>query len=92
MRVKVSRQNIKDGKVGSFRRCPVGLAIREKPGCVDAAVAHDYVVIYRSEGPAYRYRTDVACSEFVRKFDRGEKVNPCIITLRRLGRVLRVGG
>lgn len=81
IRVKVARDHIADGLMGSPKSCPIALALADL-GFYEVSVGNDMA----SWRPCY-YSIDWArlsqrAKDFVERFDEGNKVKPSTFVLR----------
>ena len=72
--VKVTKKNIKEGKRGQVRFCPIALALKEYYPGADIRVGYKVQIDNRN------FRTSQRADNFITKFDSGHKVKP--ITFR----------
>jgi hypothetical protein len=97
MIVKVTKEHIKNGKIGNCRKCPVALAIKEATGCRYVEVDNNSICYSHKKYPwrkePYKMLHDnwVRCKmtravySFVEKFDEKESVKPFKFRLMKRG-------
>jgi hypothetical protein len=69
--IKVTKEDINNGRAGNSFACPVALAIRRTIDAYGAAVSNDWII---TDGNIYR--TPLSVVDFIEQFDRGDAVDP----------------
>jgi hypothetical protein len=75
MKIRVSRECIKDGQKDDMCYCPIGLAIRRRHGFTDVRVDRQAIYFVRGEQEYVRVLPHDA-QQFILRFDAGHRVEP----------------
>ena len=78
MRVWVRKEDIEEGTRHRSRFCPIALALWRQMGTATAVGTSSVCV------GSQAYELSPEGRLFVKKFDRGEEVRPCYVSMRRV--------
>lgn len=79
LKIKVTNNEIKNGKWAHPCLCPIALAIKNTLGIDNANVTHSEIVFYRYGTKSYK--TPIKVKRFIHMFDMGKKVKPMSFNL-----------
>lgn len=86
MKINVTKADIRNGEIGSFSSCPVGLAIRRATKQKFVKVGREYISFGKNtqSNIDYKtYKTPNKVARFIATFDAEDKVKPFSFTLNK---------